>query len=235
MKIGILVAMDEEIKRLTEEISSGEVYEIANQTFYDGKLSDHHVTVVRSGIGKVNATIATTLLIQVFEVDVVINTGSAGGIGEGLSIGDLVIASSLTYHDVDNRGFGYTYGQIPQMAAQYTADEKICQLLDEAATEIDWHVQKGLIVTGDSFISSAEKIAEIKDHFPEALVTEMEGAAVAQTCAQFDKPFAVVRAVSDTADEEATVNFDEFVLLAGKRSAELVMLFIENLSKHVEE
>lgn len=234
MKIGILVAMDEEIKRLTEEISSGEVYQIANQTFYDGQLSGHHVTVVRSGIGKVNATIATTLLIQIFEVDLVINTGSAGGIGDDLSIGDLVIASSLTYHDVDNRGFGYTYGQIPQMDAQYEADIQTVQLLEKAAREIDWNVKKGLIVTGDSFISSEDKISTIKEFFPKALVTEMEGAAVAQTCTQFDKPFAVVRAVSDTADKEATVVFDEFVVLAGKRSAELVMLFIENLSKSSE-
>lgn len=234
MKIGILVAMDEEIKRLTEEITSGEVYEIANQTFYDGKISDHQVTVVRSGIGKVNATIATTLLIQLFEVDIVINTGSAGAIGEGLAIGDLVIASNLTYHDVDNRGFGYTYGQIPQMDAQYEADTTIGNLLDQAALEIDWRVRKGLIVTGDSFISSDAQIAHIKEFFPAALVTEMEGAAVAQTCVQFDKPFAVVRAVSDTADNEATVNFDEFVLMAGKRSAELVMLFLKNLSKEIE-
>lgn len=229
MKIGILVAMEEEIKRLTEKISAGKVYTIANQTFYDGTYADRHVTIVRSGIGKVNATLATALLIQVFEVDLVINTGSAGGIGEGLAIGDLVIATSLTYHDADNRGFGYVYGQIPQMAAQYTADAATNALLDQAASDVGWFVHKGLIVTGDSFVSSNKHISYIKDFFPNALVTEMEGAAVAQTCTQFDKPFAVVRAVSDTADDEATVNFDEFVLMAGARSAELVLTFIENL------
>lgn len=229
MKIGILVAMDVEIKRLTEEISSGEVYTIANQTFYDGKLFGHSVTIVRSGIGKVNATIATTLLIQEFKVDLVINTGSAGGIGKGLAIGDLVIADSLAYHDADNRNFGYAYGQIPQEAAQFVADEEVNAHLQEAAGKTGWHVQKGLIVTGDSFVSSREHISQIREFFPEALVTEMEGAAVAQACTQFDKPFAVVRAVSDTADDEATVNFDEFVLMAGQRSAELVLSFIENL------
>lgn len=231
MKIGILVAMEEEVKRLTEEISSTTIREIANQTFYDGTIYDHPVTIVQSGIGKVNATIATALLIHEFEVDYVINTGSAGGIGTGLSIGDLVISTSLAYHDADNRGFGYTYGQIPQMDAEYLADEELAKTIETAATPLGWHVQRGQIVTGDSFISDTEQIQTIKEHFPNALVTEMEGAAVAQTCRQFDIPFAVVRAVSDTADEKATVNFDEFVLLAGQRSAQLVLNLIEEMKK----
>lgn len=227
MKIGILVAMEEEIKRLTEEIQDSKTVKIANQTFYDGKIHHQSVTVVQSGIGKVNATIATTLLIQNFDVDVVINTGSAGGIGKGLSIGGLVISTELTYHDVDNRGFGYTYGQIPQMPKRYKTEDSLRKLIESAAKKLDWYVQSGLIVTGDSFVSSDEDIERIKKYFPEALVTEMEGAAVAQTCAQFGIPCAVIRAVSDTADQEATVDFDEFVLLAGQRSAELVMALIE--------
>lgn len=231
MKIGLLVAMEEELDRLKEAISTEEVIQIANQQFFDGHINGQAVTVVQSGIGKVNATIATSLLISEFDVDLVINTGSAGGIGSELSIGDLVISTNLAYHDADNRGFGYTYGQIPQMPAQYKADEKVTKLLNESAVDTGWHVQKGLIVTGDSFISSDEQINRIKEHFPEALATEMEGGAVAQTCMQFDIPFAVVRAISDVADEEATVNFDEFVLQAGKRSAELVLSFIEKLEK----
>ncbi|HLR91918.1 MAG TPA: 5'-methylthioadenosine/adenosylhomocysteine nucleosidase [Atopostipes sp.] len=229
MKIGILVAMEEEIKRLTEEIKESKTFEIAKQTFYDGKIHNQPVTVVQAGIGKVNATIATSLLIHEFDVDVVINTGSAGGVGAGLSIGELVVSTELTYNDVDNRGFGYTYGQIPQMPERYLTDETLRKMIERAAKKLDWFVQSGLIVTGDSFISSDEDIERIKEYFPEALVTEMEGAAVAQTCAQFDIPCAVIRAVSDTADQEATVDFDEFVLLAGQRSAELVMGLIEEL------
>lgn len=230
MKIGILVAMAEERQRLTEVLSSATIQKIANQTFYEGTIYDQPVTVVQSGIGKVNATIATTLLIQEFGVDVVINTGSAGGIGTGLSIGDLVIATRLSYHDADNRSFGYTYGQIPQMDAEYVVDEGLGAMIEAAAPSLGWHVEKGLIVSGDSFISDTAQINEIKKHFPEALVTEMEGAAVAQTCRQFDIPFAVIRAVSDTADEAATINFDEFVLQAGKRSAELILAVIKKLN-----
>lgn len=229
MKIGILVAMEEEIKRLTEEITDERISEIANQTFYDGLIHGQAVTIVRAGIGKVNASIATSLLIEVFDVDAVINTGAAGGIAEGLSIGDLVVADALTYHDADNRSFGYAYGQIPQMPEYFEADQKLGDKIEQAALKQKWDVQRGLIVTGDSFIADSEEIGKIKGFFPSALVTEMEGAAVAQTCYQFGIPCSVIRAVSDTADEEANVDFDEFVLLAGKRSAELVMTLVEEL------
>lgn len=229
MKIGILVAMEEEIKRLKEEITDETVTTIANQTFYDGMLHNKPVTVVRSGIGKVNASIATTLLIQEFKVDAVINTGSAGGIGEGLTIGDLVISTELAYNDTDNRDIGYTFGQIPQMPPRFPADQLLQTMIEKAATNVEWPVQSGLVVTGDTFISSEEQIIQIKEFFPEVLVTEMEGAAVAQTCLQFNIPCAVIRAVSDTADEEAEVTFDEFVVMAGKHSAELVMELVKEM------
>ena len=229
MKVGILVAMEEEIRRLTEEISEATVVEIANQTFYEGKIHNQTVTIVQSGIGKVNASIATTLLIDHFKVDLVINTGSAGGIGENLTIGDLVISTELAYHDADNRGFGYAYGQIPQMPKRYVADGRFQKILNRVATTLDWPVRNGLIVTGDSFISSNDQIERILGFFPDALVTEMEGAAVAQTCMQFGIPCVVLRAVSDTADEEATIVFDEFVLLAGKRSAELLIATLKEI------
>jgi len=231
VKIGILVAMEEELKRLKEEIPEATVKTIANQTFYDGIIYKQPVTIVQAGIGKVNAAVATTLLIQNFQVDVVINTGSAGGIATNLAVGDLVISTHLAHHDADNRVFGYKYGQIPQMPATYTADKKWAAFIEKAAYSMNWEVEKGMIVSGDSFVASAVETNRIKEHFPKALMTEMEGAAVAQTCTQFEIPFAIIRAVSDTADEEADISFDEFVLLAGKRSAELVLKLIENLNE----
>lgn len=231
MKIGIIVAMEEEIKRLAEEITDVTITKVAKQTFYDGKIHNTPVTIVQSGIGKVNAGLATTLLIQTFNVEVVINTGSAGGLFEGLSIGDLVISKDLTYNDADNRGFGYIFGQIPQMPKQYHADDSLREMIEKVAATQEWSFQSGLILSGDSFISSKAEITKLKHHFPEALVTEMEGTAVAQICYQFDIPCVVIRAVSDSADEEATVNFDEFVVLAGQRSAELVLAVIKELEK----
>ncbi|GAA0361115.1 5'-methylthioadenosine/adenosylhomocysteine nucleosidase [Alkalibacterium iburiense] len=230
LKIGIIAAMEQEIRVLTEQLNHKEEITKANQKFYKGKLSDMNVVLVQSGIGKVNASIAATLLIEVFQVDAVINTGSAGGIGAGLSVGDLVLSKQLAYNDADARAFGYAYGQIPQMPERYGADDKLISLFMKAA-EKEWTIRNGLIVTGDSFISSKVEIKKIKEYFEDALVTEMEGAAIAQTCYQFDIPFLVIRAVSDVADEEASVSFDEFIELAGKKSAETVINFLKEIKQ----
>lgn len=234
MKLGIIAAMEQEINVLTEQLADLKLTVIANQKFYEGKIDHTDVVLVQSGIGKVNAAIAATLLINQFEADSIINTGSAGGIGKGLSVGDLVISTELTYNDADARAFGYTYGQIPQMPKRYRADDTLISVLDEAATSSNWKIKKGLIVTGDSFISNKGRIKEIKGYFSEALVTEMEGAAIAQTCYQFNRPFVVVRAVSDVADEEASLSFDEFINLAGKKSADMVLKFIALVKKKTD-
>ena len=125
MKIGIIAAMEQEIRILTEQLNHKEEIMKANQKFYEGKLADMNVVLVQSGIGKVNASIAATLLIEVFQVDAVINTGSAGGIGPGLSVGDLVLSEALAYNDADARAFGYAFGQIPQMPEKYVADGEL--------------------------------------------------------------------------------------------------------------
>lgn len=226
MKVGIIVAMEEEIKHLIQAFDYYELHELANQKIYDGFIEGIAVTVVQSGIGKVNASIASSLLIVKFQVELVINTGSAGAIKTGLKIGDLVLSTELAYQDVDNRIFDYQYGQIPQMPEFYQGDKELIKKI-EALAAGNLKVHKGLIVSGDSFVSSDEETKRIKKYFPHALVTEMEGAAVAQTCYQFDVPFVVIRAVSDTADESAEMDFDEFVQLAGQRSAELVLAFIK--------
>ncbi|PRY83941.1 5'-methylthioadenosine/adenosylhomocysteine nucleosidase [Alkalibacterium olivapovliticus] len=231
MKLGIIAAMEQELKVLTDQLDNMTQTTIANQHFYEGQIEQVQVVLVQSGIGKVNAAIATTLLINSFKADSIINTGSAGGIGNGLKVGDLVIATELTYNDADARAFGYSFGQIPQMPELYDADAHMIGIIGEAAEASNWRVKNGLIVTGDSFISSKDKINEIRQHFSEALVTEMEGTAVAQTCYQFNIPFAVVRAVSDVADEEASLSFNDFIDLAGQKSADMVIQFLKLVKK----
>lgn len=231
MKVGILVAMEEEIKYLIQAMENYEVYEVAKQFFYDGFIEGKSVTIVQSGIGKVNASIATSLLIQRFKVDKMINTGSAGALEKGLEIGEIIVSEKLAYHDVDNRVFDYQYGQTPQMPLFFKADKTLSNQIRELASIHSWKVHNGLIVSGDSFVSKRSEIERIKEYFPSALITEMEGAAVAQTCYQYDIPFVVIRSVSDTADEEAAVDFDEFVVLAGKRSAELVLALIKKINE----
>ena len=230
MKIGIIGAMDQEVKILKEKMSAPISWERAGVLFVSGTLGKHDVIVVRSGIGKVAASVTTSLLIQQYGVNMVINTGSAGGIGEGLQVGDVVFSEKLAYFDVDVTGFGYEYGQLPAgMPLYFEASQYIIDEMKKAAQKTGQQVRSGLIVTGDSFVNSPEKIAEIKSHFPEALAGEMEGAAIAQTARQFNIPFLIVRAISDTADHQATMSFDEFIDEAGKRSAEMVIEFLNTI------
>lgn len=226
MKIGIIAAMEQEAREIITQLTDLKPTVKANQRFYEGRIQGNEVVLVQSGIGKVNAAIATTLLIETYNVEAVINTGSAGGIGDGLSVEDLVISSELSYNDADARVFGYDYGQIPQMPSKYHSDPHLIKVFITAAKKKNWDIKQGLIVTGDSFISNEKKIVEIKEHFKDVLVTEMEGAAVAQTCYQFNIPFVVIRAVSDVADEEASLSFDEFIEKVGKKSAETVIQFL---------
>lgn len=230
MKIGIIGAMDQEVKILKEKLSSPMSWERAGVLFVSGTLGKHDVIVVRSGIGKVAASVTTSLLIQQYGVNMVINTGSAGGIGEGLQVGDIVFSERLAYFDVDVTAFGYDYGQLPAgMPLYFEASKYIINEMKKAAAKTGQQVRSGLIVTGDSFINNPDKISKIKFHFPEALACEMEGAAIAQTAHQFNIPFLVVRAISDTADHQATMSFDEFIDEAGKRSAEMVIEFLNTV------
>lgn len=226
MKIGIIGAMEQEIKILREAIQHPVSWERANALFISGTLGNHEVIVVRSGIGKVAASVTTSLLIQNYGVNMVINTGSAGGIGVGLAVGDVVIADRLAYYDVDVTGFGYLPGQLPGGFPLYFESSKyLVANMKEAAEATQQPVKTGLIVTGDSFIDAKDKIAAILKNFPDALACEMEGAAIAQTAYQFKIPFLILRAMSDTADHQATQSFDEFIEEAGKRSAEMVIAF----------
>lgn len=229
MKIGIIAAMEQEVNILVDKLKDKTVNTVANQTFYNGIIDKVEVVLVQSGIGKVNAAIATTLLIEKYNAEVVINTGSAGGIGNELKVGDLVVSTELSYNDADARIFGYDFGQVPQMPSRYKADSDLINKISKAADKMEWLINKGLIVTGDSFIANSDKISDIKGNFPEALVTEMEGTAVAQTCYQFGVPVIVVRALSDTSDEKASVSFEEFIEHAGKKSAEMVLNFLKDL------
>ncbi|MCB5952990.1 5'-methylthioadenosine/adenosylhomocysteine nucleosidase [Enterococcus sp. BWT-B8] len=229
MKIGIIGAMEQEIEALKEVLTEKRSWERAGAVFISGSLGNHEVIVVRSGIGKVLSAVTTVLLIHQYGVNMVINTGSAGGIGHGLAVGDIVIADKLAYFDVDVTGFGYKKGQLPGMPLYYECSSYLKAEMKKAVEKVGLPVRNGLIVTGDSFIDSKEKIESIVSDFPDALACEMEGASIAQAAAQFNIPFLVVRAISDTADHEATQSFDDFIEDAGKKSAEMVIVFIKHL------
>lgn len=224
MRYGIICAMPEELTTLTTALADEQTKEIAGKTYYFGTLSNQPVVLVESGIGKVEAAITAEHLIADCGATTVINSGSAGGIGQGLKVGDVVIATQTAYHDVDVTAFGYEYGQLPApQPARYPADAELVAALTKAGEGTGLTIHQGLIVTGDQFVASQAQLDHILAHFPEALSAEMEGAAVAQVTTDHHVPYAVVRAMSDTGDESANVSFDDFIIAAGKQSAAMLL------------
>lgn len=230
MKIAVIGAMEEEVELLREKIQSVKTTVIANCEFIEGTIGERNVVLVKSGIGKVNAAIATTLLLEKFAPDVVLNTGSAGGFLETLEVGTVVISDEVRHHDVDVTVFGYEHGQVPQLPAAFKADQALMQRAIEAVEEIGQHAHAtGLIASSDSFMSDADHVERVKKLFPTMIAAEMEAAAVAQVCHQFDVPFVVIRALSDIAGKEASISFDEFLPVAALHSTEIVLRVISKL------
>lgn len=223
-KIGIIGAMEEEITLVKELMTDITVSEIAGLTFYMGRINDTDLVVVRSGIGKVNAAMCTQILIDRFEVKAIINIGVAGAIADDLGIGDIVLSTKLIEHDFDVTAFGHKKGVIPRMDSSiFIADDKLIDMASDAAKDLkDVYVKKGIVVSGDVFVSSSE----LKDALQTELnadCAEMEGAAIAHVCMLNKMPFLVIRAMSDKANGEAPGNFDEFVFEAAKNSKKLIL------------
>lgn len=227
--IGIIGAMEEEVAILKDKIVELEEINIAHVKFYKGLLHDKEVVVTQSGIGKVNVAISTTILIQRFNPTLIINTGSAGALDTSLNVGDVVISDMVAYHDADARAFGYQLGQIPQMPAQFVADKHLIELAIEAIDKQNLTAKTGLIVSGDSFIGTAEQRSAIKTNFPQAMAAEMEATAIAQTCYQFNLPFIITRAISDLADGDAGITFEAFLEKAAISSSEIVDRLIKSI------
>ncbi|PID63007.1 MAG: 5'-methylthioadenosine/S-adenosylhomocysteine nucleosidase [Gammaproteobacteria bacterium] len=228
--IAVIGAMPQEVNALTLQLTNRETLTTAGVVMHHGQLNGQPVVVTQSGIGKVNASIATTLVIEHFAPRAVINTGSAGGIGKGLMVGDIVIGDSVAHHDVDVTAFGYQMGQMADMPAGYPSDSQLINIAKSSAKAFpNAYIHRGQIVSGDQFIATSERFAAIKKHFPKALAVEMEAAAIAQTCYRFATPFVVVRAISDLANEQAEQSFDEFIEQAGRHSAAMVSAMIADL------
>ena len=226
MTIAIIGAMEEEVTLLREAMEVEEVKAIAHVEFTKGKLNQRDVVLLKSGIGKVNVATATTLLFEHYDIDCVINTGSAGGLHEKANIGDVVISSGTLYHDVDVTGFNYAYGQVPGMPAVYESNESMIQKVESILDKVGKTYWLGMIGTGDSFINRPDQMEMIKKNCPSVIAIEMEAAAVAQVCHHYEKPFIIVRALSDIAGKESHVSFNEFLTVAAKESSDMVMQLV---------
>lgn len=229
MKIGIIAAMEEELKLLVENLEDKSQETVLSNVYYSGRYGEHELVLVQSGVGKVMSAMSVAILVESFKVDAIINTGSAGAVATGLNVGDVVVADTLVYHDVDLTAFGYDYGQMSMQPLYFHSDKTFVSTFEAVLSKEEMISEVGLIATGDSFIAGQEKIDVIKGHFPQVLAVEMEGAAIAQAAQATGKPFVVVRAMSDTAAHDANITFDEFIIEAGKRSAQVLMAFLKAL------
>ncbi|MCE8019177.1 5'-methylthioadenosine/S-adenosylhomocysteine nucleosidase [Halomonas sp. MCCC 1A11036] len=235
-RIGIIGAMAQEVDRLAARLEGRSTRTHVGCTFHQGKLHGADVVVLQSGIGKVNAAIGTTLLLDMYQPEAIINTGSAGGFGEGLEIGDVVVSSEVRHHDVDAVAFGYEHGQVPQMPAAYLPDERLVALARECVEELgEVKVTEGLIATGDVFMACPELVAKTRSRFPTMLAAEMEAAAIAQTCHLYGCPFVVIRALSDIPGSgDNHISFEQFLDKAAAHSARMVEAMVARLAPQAE-
>ncbi|QIQ41599.1 MAG: 5'-methylthioadenosine/adenosylhomocysteine nucleosidase [Buchnera aphidicola (Aphis urticata)] len=228
MNIGIIGAIDQEIKMFKKVIIDKQIKNIGQFQIYIGKFKKNNVFLIKSGIGKVAASIAAMLLINFFKINIIINSGSAGSLHPELKIGDIIIPNKLCYYDVNLINFGYARGQIPQHPKTFKINKNLYHVLIETAIKFNFKFTTGLLITGDSFVRGENFINKLKSQFSYAIAVEMESTAIAQVCYQFNIPLIVVKSISDLSDTEATSNFNKNISLASLQSFNLVQLILEN-------
>lgn len=223
--IGIIGAMDTEVKELISEMNDAEKISLYGNCFYKGSINGTEVIVVKCGIGKVNAARCAQIMIDKFDVSAIVNSGIAGGVAPELSVGDICLGASMIQHDYDLTPFGYVKGYISTGLAgdeptAFKADRELLDIFEKAASEVagDKHLLKGVVVSGDQFIADLDKKKELHSEFG-AIAAEMEGAAIAQVAAYAEVPFVVLRVISDLANGEGPASFEEFE----KEAADLSM------------
>lgn len=225
MILGIIGAMDIEVARLKKAMKDIQIVKKASMEFFTGTLNGCRAVVVQAGIGKVNAACCTQVMIDTFQVDCVINTGIAGSLRTEINIGDIVLATDAVEHDMDVVVFGYGPGHIPGMKElSFRADDLLRNIAKEACLQVNPEIQvfEGRIVTGDQFVSGKEKKNWLTETF-DGYCTEMEGAAIAHAAYLNKVPFLVVRAISDKADDSATMDYPTFEAQAAEHSVKLIM------------
>ena len=222
--IGIIGAMEEEVAALKDDMEVQETNEQASMVFCKGTLCGKEVVVVRSGIGKVNAGICAQILVDRFQADTLINTGIAGSLDAKIDIGDMVISTDALHHDMDATVFGDPVGQVPRMdTLAFPADETLVQKAVRANEKAnpDIHTFTGRIASGDQFISSKEVKERIVENF-HPLCVEMEGAGIAHAAYLNKVSYVIIRAISDKADNSATMDYPAFERKAIAHSVRLM-------------
>jgi len=241
-RIGIIAAMESEIRDLAEQLDHERTESIAGRKIHYGRLEGQSVALVLCGCGKVNAALSATLLACHAKVDQILVTGISGGLAEGLKVGDIVIGDSFVQHDMDTRPL-FPLHEIPfEGFSVIESDPELKHLLTGAARSMlassrpqgleNAEVFEGLVISGDQFLSSNETRNRVLQHLPKACAVDMESAAIAQVCRAAGIPLGVLRVISDSADGSAHIDFAKFVeFSASKACAETVRYALHALAQ----
>ena len=246
MPLAIVSALHDELSALLPRLEGARVQRVAGRDFHLGRLAGRDVVLVLSGIGKVAASATAALLIDRFGAQSLLFTGVAGGLGEGVGVGDLVVADALLQHDLDASPL-FPRWEVPlkgvsRFATDAAARAALAQACDEVLAAphpalaafglFGVRRHEGLVVSGDRFVATSRESAALRQALPDALAVEMEGAAMAQVCADFGRPLSVLRTVSDRADDAAHVDFSRFVAEVAAEFSRDVVLAALRLGLH---
>ncbi len=229
-KIAIMGAMPEEIEPIIGKLDNLKETVYAANKYYEGTYNGKEVVVAYSKIGKVFAALTATSLIEKFGCDKLLFSGVAGAISDDLKIGDLIIAEGLCQHDLDITAFGHPFGYVPEGEVCIATDETLRNIAKAVAKEKGLTLKEGIIATGDQFVANEERKNWIGSTF-KADALEMEGASVAVVCSSLNVPFFILRAISDSADMDASFSFDEFLESSAKISADFILSMVDGIKK----
>ncbi len=225
--IGIIGAMDIEVEHFREVMEGPEIITVSGIDFYRGTIEGSPVVVAKCGIGKVFAAICAEAMIIHFRPQVIINTGVAGGLSPDLNIADIAVATGVVQHDMDTSPLGDPVGLISGIdKVVIPADKYYGDKLIAAAVELGLHCVTGIIASGDTFVATDLQRSRIRDSF-DAIACEMEGAAIGQVCYVNRVPFVILRSISDSSSNSATMEYPEFVKIAARNSFAVLQKMLE--------
>jgi adenosylhomocysteine/aminodeoxyfutalosine nucleosidase len=227
-KIAIMGAMPEEIEPLLERVENIKKTVYGKNSYYEATYRDKEVVIAYSKIGKVFASLTATILIEKFGCNKLLFSGVAGAINPDLKIGDLIIADALCQHDLDITAFGHPHGFVPEGEVCIATDKSLRDIAKDVATKNGLKLKEGIIATGDQFVASTDRKDFISTTF-QADALEMEGASVAVVCDALDIPFFVLRAISDSANDDAGIDFDTFLESSAKVSANFILDMVDSI------
>lgn len=228
MKLAIMGAMPEEIAPILEKIGTYTTTEFAGNKYYEASYKGVDLVIAYSKIGKVFSTLTAATMIEHFGAQKLLFSGVAGAISHELKVGDLIVATKLSQHDLDITAFGHPFGYVPEGKVFVAADKELLALSKTVASEMGCHVKEGIIATGDQFVANEERKNWIGATFG-ADALEMEGGSVAVVCDALHVPFFILRAISDAADMDASFSFDAFLQSSAKMSAEFIMKMVAKI------